>query len=274
MNDDRTPGRFVRYHGVDHRLRESFGKWWIEADHAVDESFAPQGRRRFVRPITHDDVLDCFDVARPGTYRGLSVELNGRPTAHGHWVTGHGPEAQAQGFRRDGNRGPLQKLVALDDPELEFTTTVTPVPMPWKIAYDWAQFTERLTDALRDVTDHVYLIIHAAQEPRRYVQFAGAPDRLYAEAPGTDVVADADEFQLSRFEWAAPDAGQPNWSWSLRRPALTEEFARLADRCVVALRQAYGIVSPDELRYRAWQDPEGAPSVPVEFPGLGFGRST
>ncbi|MFJ7214959.1 TY-Chap domain-containing protein [Amycolatopsis sp. NPDC098790] len=271
MNPDpRETGRFVRYRDVEYRLRHSAGKWWIAADHAVDESFAKEGRRYFVRPIKHDDVLDCYDVSCPGTYRGLPVEV-GQGAPGGYWVTAHDPRAVAEGFERADHRGPLQKHVVFGDPELRFTTTVTPVSMPWKVAYDWEQFTERLTDTFRDVTDGVVLIVHAAADPRRYVQFAGSPDRLYAEAPGTDVVADADEFQLRRFDWVAPDAGQPNWTSSLRRPALTAEFAQLARRCVAALRQAYGIVGPDELRYRAWRQPQGAEATAVELPGLGLG---
>ncbi|MDX8148832.1 hypothetical protein SK854_42415 [Lentzea sp. BCCO 10_0061] len=264
------PGRFVRYHDVDYRLRHSFGKWWIASDHAVDESFTKAGRRYFVRQLAHDDVLECYDLSRPGTYRGVPVEVgSGAPS--GYWVTARDPRAAAEGFERADHRGPLQKMIAFDDPELRFTSTVTPVPMPWKIAYDWERFTERLTDTFRDVTDRVFLIIHAATDPRRYVQFAGAPDRLDAEAPAKDVVADADEFQLRRFDWIAPDVAQPNWTSSLRCPALTDEFARLARRCVAALQQAYGIVSPDELRYRAWCEPAGAAATAVKLPGLGLG---
>ncbi|GHH42947.1 TY-Chap domain-containing protein [Lentzea cavernae] len=265
MNPDRipAPGRFVRYREVEYRLQHSPGKWWIASDHEVDESFTKAGRRYFVRQIGHDDVLDCYDLSRPGTYRGMPVEVV-TDSPHGYWVTTRDPMADVQGFERADHRGPLQKLIAFGDPELQFTVTHTPVPVPWKIAHDWEVFTERLTDAFRDVTDGVFLIVHAAADPRRYVQFAGAPDRLYAEAPGADVAKDADEFQLRRFDWVAPDVAQPNWTSELRRPALTKEFAQLARRCVAALHEAYGITSPEELRYRAWREPATA----VEFPAL------
>ncbi|RDI24454.1 hypothetical protein DFR72_10934 [Lentzea flaviverrucosa] len=271
-NSDRlpAPGRFVRYHGVDYRLQQSVGKWLIASNQAVDESFTKTGRRYFVRELAHDDVLDCYDLSRPGTYRGMPVEVVSDAPG-GFWVTTRDSRSVAEGFERTDHRSPLTKLIASDDPELRFTTTITPVPMPWKIAYDWKLFTERLTDTFRDVTDRVFLIVHAAADPRRYVQFAGAPDRLDAEAPATDVVADADEFQLRRFEWVAPDVAQPNWTSSLRRPALTAEFAQLARRCVAALHEAYGIVSPDELQYRAWREPAGAAAIAVELPALGLG---
>ncbi|MFD9701685.1 hypothetical protein [Lentzea sp. NPDC059081] len=271
MKDDlRATGRFVRYHDVEYRLGHQAGKWWISSDHAVDESFTPKGRRHFVRPITHTDVLDCYDVANPGTYRGLSVEVSGNTTG-GYWLTARDREAFTEGFERTDHRSPWQKLVASDDPELRFTTTVTPVPMPWKIAHDWNRFTERLSDAFRDVTDGVFLIVHAKADPRRYVQFAGAPDRLYAEAPGTEVVPDADEFQLRRFDWTAPEVTQPNWTHELRRPALTAEFLLLAEYCTAALRGAYGLISPDELTYRAWVQPMGSEATAVEFAVLGLG---
>ncbi|MCX2953686.1 hypothetical protein ORI60_35620 [Lentzea sp. NEAU-D7] len=45
---------------------------------------------------------------------------------------------------------------------------------------------------------------------------------------------------------------------------------RLARRCTAALHEAYGVISPDELTYRAWRELAGAPAVAVEFPALGL----
>ncbi|WP_394618644.1 hypothetical protein JNUCC0626_05955 [Lentzea sp. JNUCC 0626] len=273
MSLDRLPppGRFVKYRDVAYRLQHMPpARWWITADHAVDESFVQQSRRTFTRQLTHEDVLDCYDLARPGTYRGLVVEVSTN-TAGEYVVTTGDPRAQDEGFERRDHRMPLEKEIPFEDTELEFTTTLTPVLMPWKLAHDWGLFAERLVDTFRDVTDGVFLIVHAAAEPRRYVQFAGAPDRLYAEAPGTEVWADADEFQLRRFDWVAPIVTQPNWTSELRRPALTTEFQRLARACAAALHEAYGITSPDELTYRAWRQPMGEQAAAVEFPALGLG---
>ncbi|MFD4669904.1 hypothetical protein ACFWNN_09225 [Lentzea sp. NPDC058450] len=270
MNRLPAPGRFVRYLDVAYRLQHMPpGRWWITADHAVDESFVQKGRRTFTKQLAHDDVLDCYDLARPGTYRGMTVEVVGN-TADEYVVTTRDPRAHAEGFQRRDHRTPMEKQIAFEDAELEFTTTLTPVLMPWTLAHDWEQFAERLADAVRDVTDGVFLVVHAAADPKRYVQFAASPDRLDAEAPGTDVVADADEFQLRRHGWTAPDVAQPNWTSSLRRPALTAEFVLLARCCVGALHETYGITSPEELRYRAWREPGGAPAVDVELPVLGL----
>ncbi len=251
-------------------LRPSTSMSRITSNHAVDESLTRVGRRSFVKHLAHDDVLECYDLSRPGTYHGMPVEVV-TDGPGGYAVTTRDPRANVEGFERADHRSPLEKLIAFDDAELQFTTTLTPVPMPWKITHDWELFDERLADALRDVTDRVFLIVHATADPVRYVQFAGAPDRLYAEAPGRDVVEDADEFQLRRFDWVAPDVAQPNWTSSLRRPALTKELVLLARCCTAALREAYGITGPDELRYRAWREPAGVKAIPVELPALGLG---
>lgn len=124
---------------------------------------------------------------------------------------------------------------------------------------DWDDFGTRLASTFRHVSDRVFLIVASEADPARYVQFAGHDGRLDAEAPATDVVADADESVLSAAGWTAPTVAQPNWSSSLGLPALTSEYAQLAERCVVALRDAYGIDSPDDLGYRAWREAERMP---------------
>ena len=89
--------------------------------------------------------------------------------------------------------------------------------------------------------------------------------------------------------WKDPGIAQPNWTSSLALPALTTECKAFAERCVVALRDSYGVADPSDLRYRAWREAElmpegetwsaervarmdrGAPSV--ELPGLGLRMS-
>ncbi|MFJ4223984.1 TY-Chap domain-containing protein [Microbacterium sp. NPDC089695] len=124
----------------------------------------------------------------------------------------------------------------------------------------WEDFGDGLTAALRQVADRVFLIIASEGDPTRYVQFAGQPGRLDAEAPSIDVVSGARESVLVDTGWTPPGPAQPNWSSSLPRPALTDEYRALAQRCVAALRDAYGIESPDELAYRAWRDAELIPA--------------
>ncbi|PRB18478.1 hypothetical protein CQ042_04115 [Microbacterium sp. MYb62] len=192
--------------------------------------------------------------------------------------------AAEQGFERVGFERPeLQlwlKFVAVDDRELRFTTTRTPEPMPWAAPSDesrrtpapravprvpegepseWGAFTLRLITALRGVTDRVFLIVSVEDDPLRYVQFAGGPDALSVEAPGIDVVVDADESVLRAAGWEPPGVAQRNWTTELSLPAYAIEYRELAERCVAALRDAYGLKSPDVLAHRAWRDPEQLP---------------
>ncbi|EWC61082.1 hypothetical protein UO65_3653 [Actinokineospora spheciospongiae] len=243
---------------------------------------------REVTPGSRRFLGDAFALAvREGEGRwGVPTLRDGEGTTSADWDTASGGRISfnltarslsavfhtpqdVEGFERADHRGSEgAKPVASDDPGSRSTTTP---PVPWRMAHDWELFTERLADAFRDVTDRVFLIVHAAADPRRYVQFAAAPDLLDAEAPATDVVRDADEHLLRRTGWTAPDVAQPNWTSSLRRPALTDEFVQLARCCTAALHGAYGITSPDGLRYRAWCEPPGAgAAAAVEFPVLGL----
>jgi hypothetical protein len=95
---------------------------------------------------------------------------------------------------------------------------------------EWNAFGDRLASTFRRVTDRVFLIIASDTGPRRYVQFARRARHLDAEAPATDVVADADESVLSAAGWTAPGTAQPNWSSSLVLPALTAEYKELSER--------------------------------------------
>lgn len=124
---------------------------------------------------------------------------------------------------------------------------------------DWSAFEKRLAKALRAVTDRVYLIVRSAADETHYVQFAAQGDRLDAQAAGVRLVPEVDEGALLTAGWQAAADGVSNWESPLRLPALTEEYEDLAERCVVALRDAYGIASPDELVYTAWRDPEVLP---------------
>jgi len=125
---------------------------------------------------------------------------------------------------------------------------------------DWDDFEEHLATTLRSVTERVLLVIASGTDPSRYVQLAGSPDRVDVEAPGTDVAADADESALDAAGWAAPSPARPTWRASLPFPALTAEQHGVARQCVRALRYAYGVASPDDLGYRAWREPETAPT--------------
>lgn len=123
----------------------------------------------------------------------------------------------------------------------------------------WDGFEARLVAGLREVTERVLLVVSSRSNVYAYVQFAGEPNEVYAEASGfTSISAEAAAL-LATSGWATPGVGQPNWESSLPMPALTSEYAELAHRCVVALRDAFQVSGPEDLQYRAWREPEEAP---------------
>ncbi|MBM7774013.1 hypothetical protein JOD54_004217 [Actinokineospora baliensis] len=119
---------------------------------------------------------------------------------------------------------------------------------------DWERFGAGLTEALREVSDRVFLVVFSRADPKVFVQFAGGEHELHAEAAG---VSATDRNRMAEAGWVPP-AGidPPNWSCSLPLPALTVEYSALAARCVVALRDVHGIAGPEELVYKAWRDAE------------------
>ncbi|MGO4434152.1 hypothetical protein AB4Y88_12915, partial [Paenarthrobacter sp. RAF9] len=208
--------------------------------------------------------LECFTLKYQGTYRGITFELQAPSDPIQAWT--NNSRSQAAGFRQV-DRGEWRKEIPLDDPELRIATNRTTIPAPWTTSVEddggrqaWDDFRDRLASTFRSTWDRDILIVASDVEPKRYVQFAREPDRLYAEAPGLDVVTDADESVLKVNGWKAPVIEQPNWTSELAVPALTSEYKALADRCVAALRQSYRIDSPKDLCYRAWREAEQMPA--------------
>jgi len=145
----------------------------------------------------------------------------------------------------------------------------------------WDDFRNSLGRTLPGITDRCYLIISAA-DGGGYVQFAGAADTLSAEAAGPDFVTGpaahaADERTMVAAGWTAPTRSTPNWSTALDLPALTSEFAALAERCVTALRGAHGVTDPGTLTYQAWRErevqPAGVTWAPERFAALDPGEN-
>lgn len=128
----------------------------------------------------------------------------------------------------------------------------------------WNEFGQRLQATLRTLTDRCYLIVSAPADGG-YVQFARATGALIAEASGPGSVGgaathQADDPALLAAGWTAPADHQPNWSFELPLPALTSEYAGLAERCTVALRDVLQVAAPDTLTYSAWRDPALQPA--------------
>ncbi|MFT4009562.1 MAG: hypothetical protein QM655_05905 [Nocardioidaceae bacterium] len=127
----------------------------------------------------------------------------------------------------------------------------------------WDEFADRLRATLRELTDRCVLIV-AAPGKAGYVQFSATEDELRAEAAGPVFTAgpaahEADDPVMVAAGWTVPTRSAPNWSVELPLPALSAEYAALADRCVVALRDVYGLSGPEALSYQAWREPESQP---------------
>ncbi|MGO1768733.1 MAG: TY-Chap domain-containing protein [Microbacterium sp.] len=123
----------------------------------------------------------------------------------------------------------------------------------------WDDFAARLGAALREVGERVRVIVASDASPSHFVQFAGFADKLVVETPPARLAPETDESVLAAAGWAAPAAAQENWSIETPLPALTDEYAAVAERCVVALRDALRVAGPDALVYTAWRDAERMP---------------
>jgi hypothetical protein len=127
----------------------------------------------------------------------------------------------------------------------------------------WDEFTNALQQTLPKITERCYLIIAGPEDEGGYVQFFADKDTLHAEAAAPQFVSakaehDVDNPELLAAGWQAPTALDFNWHQSLPLPALSTEFAALAARCCVALRDVYQL-KPTDLEYKAWREPEEQP---------------
>lgn len=126
---------------------------------------------------------------------------------------------------------------------------------------DWDDFAERLARTIRDLPERVYLIVEELSS-RTYVQFAADADRVDAECVSNlnrtlTRPADAQgEARLVEAGWSPHRSGEMNWWTSLDLPATLAHARTVADMSVLALRDVYGVASPDSLSYTAWRDPE------------------
>lgn len=142
----------------------------------------------------------------------------------------------------------------------------------------WAAFEARLAAALAAMEHATYLVVSAPGDPRAgasaYVQFAqGGVLGFRAEASGNQWLPAghqldaAQEERLADLGWQRPGAGPGARNW-LREWDEPVPFADVAAVAVRTLREVYGAVDPDELRYRSGAFP--AHSGPVREPDLGI----
>jgi len=142
----------------------------------------------------------------------------------------------------------------------------------------WADFEARLAAALTGMANATYLVVSLAGEPRAGasadVPFAqGGLLGFRAEAagnhwlpPGHGLDADQEE-RLVALGWQRPGPASQGRNW-IREWQEPVPFAEAASVAVATLREVYGALTPDELRYRSGGFP--AHHGPVPDPDLGI----
>ncbi|MGL4742816.1 MAG: TY-Chap domain-containing protein [Dermatophilaceae bacterium] len=117
------------------------------------------------------------------------------------------------------------------------------------------------------LTDRTFVIVEVTGT-RVYAQFSAGPGYLAAQAVGDQFLPDAARLDaagraaMTAAGWTAPTPADPNWAIQLTLPALTAEYASVADACLTALRDVHSAPSPDALAYQAWRERELLPDGP------------
>jgi hypothetical protein len=133
---------------------------------------------------------------------------------------------------------------------------------------DWDTFEQDLALALPLLAERVRLTICWSTVPPVYVQIYSAPDRLWLRTGAGDVVGfqagstDAEESQLDVRGWDPPatePSGSHAWWTSLKFPAWSTDYERVASMLVGVLRDVRGVPAPTELEYRAEREAEAPP---------------
>jgi len=142
----------------------------------------------------------------------------------------------------------------------------------------WTGFEVRLTAALAAMQHATYLVVSVATDSRSganaYVQFAqGGLVGFRAEAAGNHWLppghglGPVQEERLADLGWQRPGPASQgrNWVHEWQEPV---PFAEVAAGAVTTLREVYGAVTPDDLRYRSGAFP--AHHGPIPEPDLGI----
>ncbi|MFD0692100.1 TY-Chap domain-containing protein [Actinomadura fibrosa] len=130
---------------------------------------------------------------------------------------------------------------------------------------DWGSFADGLAEDLVTLAAGALVVISEPGEPgwRRYVQFSQQDDRLHAEVVANAFLDESSrtsaegEQKISQAGWTAPKVAHDNWTSELAWPASHADYRVLTEKIVLALRDGYGITSPESWRYRAWNDRKG-----------------
>jgi hypothetical protein len=147
---------------------------------------------------------------------------------------------------------------------------------------DWQQFRDGLASSVAALPDGGALLVGDRERTACFVQFMLDRDQIVAEvASGWDRwnrpnLTDLEAAALEEIGWAAPERDPSrNHGLTLRWPAPSAEYRRVADMAVAALRDVFEIGSPGSLVYKAFVSPSGAalPMPRLGIPSLADWRS-
>ncbi|WP_051468233.1 TY-Chap domain-containing protein [Actinomadura oligospora] len=139
---------------------------------------------------------------------------------------------------------------------------------------DWQEFAEQLAEDLSLLSAGTLLVIEERPEDGRYAQFVQEDDKLLAYVADNRYMTPADkvtpegERVIEEAGWhrAEPGRAHDDWWQELPWPASGTAYRHLTEAIVVALRDGYGIASPEGWRYRAWNEREA--NAPVTLARL------
>ncbi|MCP2343619.1 TY-Chap domain-containing protein [Actinomadura rupiterrae] len=130
---------------------------------------------------------------------------------------------------------------------------------------DWQTFAAELADDLAGLPAGALLVITERADGGRFTQFAQDDDGLVAYVSDNTYLAPADQASpearrtIEAAGWNPPEPrqGHEDWWYRLPWPSSSAAYHRLTDMIVTALRDGYGIPSPEGWHYRAWNDRKG-----------------
>ncbi|GAA5185175.1 hypothetical protein GCM10023322_28300 [Rugosimonospora acidiphila] len=138
---------------------------------------------------------------------------------------------------------------------------------------EWERFGDALVDEVARLPVEAIMVLTERGQPRHFVQFVQTGDHLRAEATGSvggpaEPAPVRERRLLEAVGWREPPPGDatPAWLYRLPWPATTEEYRRLTDAAVTALRDVQEVARPSDLSYRSWE--RGRQRRALGLPGL------
>ncbi|MGA8112929.1 MAG: hypothetical protein WCA46_04620 [Actinocatenispora sp.] len=152
------------------------------------------------------------------------------------------------------------------------------------MAVDWSTLTAQLILALGQLRgEQPVLVLSDHREDACYVQYLGDIEGgIWAETAGNAVLPPhrqlsiEDERVLTASGWSHPrnswwHGPYRNHNWSFSMVPRFPDYAGLAERSVIALRDALHVASPTDLRYDAF---DALLDARLDFPDLTVPRAT